>query len=47
MPARSGIPGPCRDVLETSLQQLDEQHFRAGAEECAAMMRSVRFEGPS
>ncbi len=34
-------------VLEASFREFDEEHFRTGVEECAAMMRSVRFEGPS
>jgi hypothetical protein len=34
-------------VLEATLHEYDEEHFAAGVDACDAMMRSVRFEGPS
>jgi hypothetical protein len=34
-------------VLETTFRDFDEEPFRIGADECDAMMRSVRFEGRS
>jgi len=37
--------GQC--VLEATLYEPDEEHFRVDVEDCDAMMRSVRFEGPS
>jgi len=34
-------------VLEATFREYDEERFRLGVEDCDAMMRSVRFEGPS
>lgn len=36
-----------RHVVEASLYEPDEANFRADVDDCDAMMRSVRFEGPS
>jgi hypothetical protein len=34
-------------VLEATFHEYDEERFAAGVDACDAMMRSVRFEGPS
>jgi len=34
-------------VVEATFYEYDEEMFRVGVQDCDAMMRSVRFEGPN